>query len=374
MTRETFRKGEYLFKMGEKAEKLYYVSKGIIRLPEINLFMQAGQIIGEMGIFSPEKNRTASAVAEEDVEAYTLTSDEVKALISREPALGINIIQLSIKRFIEQLKAETAARERINTELRIARDIQASLLPRTFPAFPDRNEFDLYAIMEAAKEVGGDLYDFFLVNDKKLCVLVGDVSGKGVPAALFMAVSKALLKSEAMRGYPVGEILARVNNLICPDNCESMFVTVFCLLLNTDTGEAECCSAGHNPPLLCSSSGAAEYLDLPQGVVIGFEENCQYQSKTLRLNPGELLLLYTDGVTEAENSREEVFSESRLKACVWGICNPDVRNVIERVQAEIARHAQTHPQSDDITILALKYNGRQASVGCPSGPNSVKAL
>jgi sigma-B regulation protein RsbU (phosphoserine phosphatase) len=358
MRSEKFTKGEYLFKIGDKAEKLYYVAKGVVRLPEINCFMQPGQVIGEMGIFSPGKKRTASAMADVDVETFTLTSEEVRALISRQPALGINLMQLSIKRSLEQIQAETAARERINTELRIAREIQTSLLPRTFPAFPHRNEFDVYAVMEPAKEVGGDLYDFFFVSDQRLCALVGDVSGKGVPAALFMAVSKALLKSEAMRGYPVSEILARVNNLLCPDNPECMFVTVFCLILNTETGEAECCSAGHQPPLLCNSSGPAEYLDLPEGVVIGFQENCQYRSRTVRLNPGQMLLLYTDGVTEAENSREQPFSETRLKDCLSGLHDTGVRQVIDRVQAELALHTQGYPQSDDITMLVLKYNGR----------------
>ncbi len=357
MCRENFRKGEYLFKVGDRAEKLYYVGKGVIRLPELNCFINAGQVIGELGIFSPGKQRTASAVAEEDVEAYTMGGDEVKRLMSVDPGLGINLIQLSIKRLIENLKAETQARERINTELRIARDIQASMLLRTFPPFPDRKEFEIYAMMEPAKEVGGDLYDFFLVDENRLFVMVGDVSGKGVPAALFMAISKALLKSEAMRGYPASEIVARVNNLICLDNPECVFVTVFCLILNTATGEAECCSGGHNPPLLCTNDGVVDYLDVPHGPVVGFQEYYNYQSKTIRLQPGEMLLLYTDGVTEAENPRAEHFSEKGLKACVSVLHDRELREVIAGVSQEVALHAQTQPQSDDITMLALRYKG-----------------
>jgi sigma-B regulation protein RsbU (phosphoserine phosphatase) len=357
MTRETFKKGEYLFKLGDRAEKLFYVGKGLIRLAELNRFVQPGQVIGEMGIFSPGRERTASAVAEEDLEVYTMGGDDVKRLISRDPALGINLIQLAIKRLMENLKVETEARERINTELRIARDIQSSMLPRTFPPFPRRPEFEIFAMMEPAKEVGGDFYDFFFVDENRLCVLVGDVSSKGVPAALFMAISKALLKSEALRGYPATEILARVNNLICPDNPECMFVTVFCLIFNATTGEAECCSAGHNPPLLCTSDGAVEYLDSPQGMVVGFRENLVYHSRTIRLKPGELLLLYTDGVTEAENSRLEAYSEQRLKSCVSALRHRELVELISGVRQDIALHAQSQPQSDDISMLALKYKG-----------------
>ena len=357
MCREDFRKGEFLFKIGERAEKLYYINKGVIRLPELNCNVKAGQVIGEMGIFSPGKERTASAVAEDEVETYTMGCDEVKRLFSRDPGLGINMIQLSIKRMIENLKAETAARERIKTELRVARDIQASMLPRTFPPFPGRKDFEIYAMMEPAKEVGGDLYDFFLVDEKRLCVIVGDVSGKGVPAALFMAISKALLKSEAMRGYSASEIVARVNNLISPENPECMFVTVFCLILNTETGEAECCSGGHNAPLLCTNGGAVNYLDTPSGMVVGFQANSDYQSKTIRLKPGEMLLLYTDGVTEAQNPRSECFSENRLRECVSALRHLELREVIDGVKREVVLHAQTQPQSDDITMLALKYWG-----------------
>ena len=357
MSRENFRKGEYLFRMGDVAEKLFYIAKGVIRLPELNRFVKAGQVIGEMGIFAPDQQRIASAMAEEDVEAFTMGRDEVRRFMSRDPGMAIDLIQLSIKRLIENLKVETEARERINSELRIARDIQTTMVPRTFPPFPGRKEFDIFAMMEPAKEVGGDLYDFFLVDQNRLCILVGDVSGKGVPAALFMAISKTLLKSEAMRGYKAGEILARVNNLLCPDNPNCMFVTVYCLILNTETGETECCSGGHNRPLLRTNDGVVEYLDAPPGFVLGFQENFSFESRTIHLKPGEMIFLYTDGVTEAQNARLELFSDKRLKACISALRDRELREIIEGVKQEIALHAQTEPQSDDITMLAVKYNG-----------------
>jgi len=357
MSREHFKKGEYLFKMGDRAEKLFYIGKGVIRLPELNRSIRAGQVIGEMGIFSPDKERTASAMAEEDVEVYTMGRDEVRRFMSRDPGMAIDLIQLSIKRLIENLKVETEARERINSELRIAREIQTTMVPRTFPPFPDRKEFEIFATMEPAKEVGGDLYDFFFVEQNRLCVLVGDVSGKGVPAALFMAISKTLLKSEAMRGYPASEILARVNNLLCPDNPNCMFVTVYCLILNTETGELECCSGGHNRPLLCANNGSVEYLEAPAGFVIGVQEDFKFESRKIRLKPGEMIFLYTDGVTEAQNSRLDLFSDQRLKACVSALRDRELREIIGGVKQEIALHAQTEPQSDDITMLVLKFHG-----------------
>src|SRR5215471_1317253 len=205
MKRELFRKGEYLFRAGDSADKLFYIARGALRLPEIKKRIPSGQVIGEMGIFSPGKTRTASAVCEEDVEAYTWTFTQVLDFFREDPGLALNLLQVSNKRFIENLKAETEASARIKSQLSVAREIQASMLPRTFPPFPERNEFEIYATMDAAEEVGGDFYDFFFAEKNKLCLIIGDVSGKGVPAALFMAISKALLKSEAMRGYGPGE-------------------------------------------------------------------------------------------------------------------------------------------------------------------------
>src|SRR5262249_30298637 len=232
-----------------------------------------------------------------------------------------------------------------------------SMLPRTFPPFPGRKDFEIYALMEPAKEVGGDLYDFFLVHQHKLCALVGDVSGKGIPAALLMALSKTLLRSEAMQGYPAAEILARVNNALCAENRECMFVTVFCVLLDTRTGEAECCSAGHNPPLFYSSNGAIEFMEGTPGLLIGFEENLRYESKTVRLSPGDTLFLYTDGVTEAENAKQEPFTEERLKASVCQRRLLGLEQIIAGVRQDITQFTQGQPQSDDLTLLALRFHG-----------------
>jgi sigma-B regulation protein RsbU (phosphoserine phosphatase) len=305
-----------------------------------------------MGLFSPGRRRTASAVSEETVEAYTMGRDEVVQLFSLNPSLALELMQLSNKRFIQNLRAETEAKERIKSELRIAREIQASMLPRMFP---DRAEFELYATMDAAEEVGGDFYDFFFVNPTKLCLVIGDVSGKGVPAALFMAVSKALLRSEAMRDYPPHEVLARVNQLLCPENQICMYVTVFCLMLDTRTGVAEYCNGGHPAPLVTNESGRVEQLEAPQGAVLGVMENAVYESRRQVLSKGDLLLFYTDGVTEAINPQYQLFSDKRLQSCLTPNSKRPVAEVVAEIRRKIGDYAQGQPQSDDITMLGLRF-------------------
>ena len=366
MHKECFTKGEYLFKAGDKADRLFYIHKGYIRLPEINKVVKAGQVIGEMGVFSPGRERTASAICEEDLEAYTMDREEVMEFFRSDPSLAIELLQVSNKRFIENIKAEAEAKERIQSELRIAHDIQASMLPRMFPPFPERKDFEIFATMDPAREVGGDFYDFFLVNKNKLCLVIGDVSGKGVPAALFMAISKALFKSEAVRGFPANEIISRVNNLLCQDNQMCMFVTVFVMLLNTETGEVEYCSGGHNPPLLCIRNGSVEYVQALKGMGVGVLENSKCISRKMTLKPGDLFFLYTDGITEAMNSQQQLFSDARLKSCVARLCDLDLPEIVAGVRQEIAAHVGEEAQSDDITMLALRYKGRPILAGGPS--------
>jgi serine phosphatase RsbU (regulator of sigma subunit) len=355
MKKETFKRGASLFKAGDPAEKMFYIHKGALRLVELNKIVGAGQFIGEMGIFSPLKTRTASAVCEEDLETYTMGRDEIINFFSRDPNLAITLIQISIKRFIENLKVETEARERIASELRIASEIQMSMLPKVFP---QRQEFELYAMMDPAKEVGGDFYDFFFVNEKTLCCVIGDVSGKGVPAALFMAITKTVLKTEALLGLSAEEIIARVNAILCPDNQTCLFVTIFCALIDIETGKVEFCNAGHNPPLVCDASGCSEYLKIPSGFVVGVMENTKCENRKLVLKPDDLLFFYTDGVTEAMNPQHEMFTENKLKNSLTQVRDRDLQTLVHDLREEIKIFAQDEPQSDDITMLALRYKGK----------------
>jgi sigma-B regulation protein RsbU (phosphoserine phosphatase) len=357
MKKESFKKGEFLFKSGDSADKMFYIDKGSLKLAEINKVIRKGEVIGEMGIFSPFKQRTASAVCEEDLEVYTMGRDEVVKFFAHDPNLAISLIQLSIKRFIENLKAETAARERIESELRIAHEIQNSMLPQKFPPFPDRKEFDIFATMDPAKEVGGDFYDFFFVDENKLCVIIGDVSGKGVPAALFMAISKTLFKTVALQGFSTDEVVLRVNNILCPDNQTCMFVTVFCLMLDLKSGEMEFCNGGHNPPLVCDAGGCFDFIKVPKGFVVGAMESTKCESWKLTLKPNDIILLYTDGVTEAMNPKNELFSEGRLKQALVPLKDKPITEIVSGMRQEVFRFADGALQSDDITMLVLRYNG-----------------
>ena len=362
MKKETYKKGDVLFNKGDAADKMYYINKGCIRLVELNKVIQEDQVIGEMGIFSPFKERTASAVCEEDLEAYTMGKDEVIKFFSADPQLAISLIQLSIKRFIENLKAETQARERIESELRVARDIQASMLPQQFPPFPDRKEIDIFALMDPAKEVGGDFYDFFFIDKNRLCVIIGDVSGKGVPAALFMAISKTLLKTEAMLGLRADEIIFRVNNILYPENKACMFVTLFCMILNTETGELEFSNGGHNPPLICGENRCFDFFEVPKGCVVGVMENSKFTCKQIMLKRNDIIFLYTDGVTEAMNPQNQLFTEGRLRENLENSKekHTDLKELIVAMREGIRTYANGAVQSDDITMVALRYHGKGA--------------
>lgn len=269
---------------------------------------------------------------------------------------AFQVMRDSLKEYIRDLTETTAAKERIQSELRVATDIQTSLLPRIFPAFPDRPEFDIFASMDPAKEVGGDFYDFFFIDDNRLCFLIADVADKGVPAALYMMVAKTLLKTEAQRTGAPNEILSRVNTILSADNENCMFVTVFCAILDTRTGEVQFANAGHNPPLVGTSDGFA-YMSPKVGFVLGPMPDSAYECESLVLQPGNILFLYTDGVTEAKNPAAELFGEQRLLAALQRSGGADLTELIHFIRAEVARHAAGAPQSDDVTMLAVRFKG-----------------
>lgn len=270
---------------------------------------------------------------------------------------NFQVMKESLKEYIKNLTETTAAKERIQSELKVATDIQASLLPRLFPAFPDRPEFDIYASMDPAKEVGGDFYDFFFIDETNLCFLIADVADKGVPAALYMMVAKTLLKSEGQRLGEPDQILASVNTILAADNDSCMFTTVFCAILDTGTGEVRFANAGHNPPLLIKSQGGIRYLAIQPGFVLGPMPDIVYATERLTLHPGDVLFLYTDGVTEAKNPAEELFGEPQLLQALQRASGDDLTAMIHAIRAEVTAHANGAPQSDDVTMVAIKYKG-----------------
>jgi sigma-B regulation protein RsbU (phosphoserine phosphatase) len=267
-------------------------------------------------------------------------------------------MQDSLKRYIKDLTETTAAKERIESELKIAREIQMSIIPKIFPPFPDRPEFDIYAFIEPAKEVGGDLYDFFFIDDDHICFMIGDVSGKGVPASLFMAVTKTLFKANTDEGIKPDEILTRLNNELARDNESCMFVTIFCGILNTKTGEVLYSSAGHNPPLVLCREKGAEYLGTSGGVAVGALEGLSFKTEKLVLHPGDCLFMYTDGVTEAANLKDELFSEKRLRNDLSPLADRPIKAIVSSLMEKIEDFSQGAPQADDITMMIIKYFGR----------------
>ncbi len=267
-------------------------------------------------------------------------------------------MQEALAQYIANLKETTAAKERIESEINIAREIQLSIIPKLFPAFPDRDEFDIYAILESAKAVGGDLYDFFFIDEDYLYFAIGDVSGKGVPASLFMAVTQTLSRAKTDKDLNAGEIVSGINKDLCRDNDTSMFVTYFQCILNIKTGEMEYCNAGHNPPFIINQEGQIKKLENRHGLPMGVLDMDPYAFDKTILLPGDYIVLYTDGVTEAMNINNEEFGEERLVRLLENIQGK--KNVKESTQLildatrEFAGEAE---QSDDITILILKYKG-----------------
>jgi serine phosphatase RsbU (regulator of sigma subunit) len=267
----------------------------------------------------------------------------------------------ALKEYVANLAETTSAKERIESELKIAHAIQMSFLPKRLLPTRQPSAFDLEAVLEPAKEVGGDLYDYFFVDDDHLFFVVGDVSDKGVPAALFMAVTKTLIKGIASRDTLPSEVLARVNRELCTENSEAMFVTVFCGTLDLRTGELRYSNAGHNPPLAIRGGGGAEWLDVPPGFVLGVDVDSPYETRCGRLATGDMLLVYSDGVTEAMNPQRQLFSDSRLKDVAAGCTGKAAAETVQSVLGSTRAFAAGATQSDDITILAVRYRGPSAN-------------
>jgi sigma-B regulation protein RsbU (phosphoserine phosphatase) len=301
---------------------------------------------------------TAQRLATGDFEAplpEIRTHDEVARLTA-----AFDQMRRDLRHYIADLTATTAAKERIAGELSAAREIQMSIVPKLFPPLPNRPDIDLYAMLIPALEVGGDLYDFALLDDDHLYVAIGDVSGKGVPASLLMAVGKTLLKSTVQTVRAPARALMHVNNEIAEDNESCMFITMFCGILNLRTGDFIYANAGHNPPLLVRQDGTVERLDERPSPALGARTGVAYPSYSRRLRLGDLLVLYTDGVTEAMNPGNVMFGESGLLSYLQREGRQKARTLLEGLGRTVEAHAAGAPQSDDITALAVRYCDRPA--------------
>ena len=280
------------------------------------------------------------------------SGDEIGQLAER-----FNRMQDDLRAYMENIRAVTAEKERIGAELNVATQIQADMLPQIFPPFPERTEFELFGSMDPAKEVGGDFYDFFMVDDDHIALVVADVSGKGVPAALFMVISKTLIKNRTLMGGGPAEILTDVNNQLCEGNEAELFVTVWLAIIQISTGKGLAANAGHEHPALKRKDGQFELIKYRHSPAVATMEGIRFKEHEFELHPGDTLIEYTDGVTEATNAQEELFGNDRLVNSLNNNYNDDPMVLLKTLRNDIDSFVEDAPQFDDITMLGFHYNG-----------------
>ena len=290
---------------------------------------------------------------EESIQATINTKDEIEELFE-----SFKQMYCDIREYIDRLGVVTAEKERIGAELDVARHIQGSMLPCIFPAFPERPEIDVYATMAPAKEVGGDFYDFFMVDDTHLAIVMADVSGKGVPAALFMVIGKTLIKDHTTPDRDLGAVFTEVNKLLCESNSEELFITAFEGVLDLVTGEFVYVNAGHEMPFISKAGGNFEPQKIPAGFVLAGMEGMKYRAGSMTLEPGDKLFQYTDGVTEATNIDNELYGMERLGKVLNKVKNGTPSEVLPAVKRDIDEFVGDAPQFDDITMLCLEYKAK----------------
>ncbi|MBX3485384.1 SpoIIE family protein phosphatase [Phenylobacterium sp.] len=280
-------------------------------------------------------------------------SDEVGSL-----AEAMTAMIARLQRYLIDMEQATAARERVEGELSAARDIQVGMLPRRFPPFPARTDVDIFALLESAKQVGGDLYDYVLVDEHRLFFVVGDVSGKGVPAALFMAMTTTLFKATALTAMTIGEVIARVNAELSRDNAAQMFVTAFAGVLDLRTGRVDYAVGGHEPPFLRRADGAITRLPKARGIALGVFEEAEFETASCQLAPGDALILFTDGVSEATNAAEDLYTIARIETALsTALPDSSARGIAQGLAEDVRVFVGEAPQADDVAILVVRYEG-----------------
>lgn len=316
------------------------------------LFIVARSISEPITSLATAAQRVAAGELEQELRIHTRT-EEVQNL-----ATAFRKMTRDLKMRMDELRYTTTVKERIEGELSAARSIQISLVAKTFPAFPERHEIDLHAIIKPARAVGGDFYDFHFVDPERLCLVAADVAGKGVPAALYMSVSKTLLRANTELAGSPPELLAKVNNDLCDQSSDSgMFVSLALGLLNVRNGEFQLGNAGHPAPLRLSSNGDVESLQSPSGVALGAWRDLPYSTTTHQLEPGDTLLFFTDGVTEAVDDQGQFYSIGRLRDRFAGLKAEPVERITRALVRDVRSFAGTQEQADDLTLLAIRWNG-----------------
>ena len=339
----------------KRSQTIIFLCSGVLLLLSI-----AGAIIVAKRIVNPIEHMTkrieeisGTDLAFEMEDTYR-TKDEIEVL-----AEAFTTLSERTREYIEQITHITAEKERIGAELELATKIQADMLPNIFPAFPTRPEFDIYASMTPAKEVGGDFYDFFLIDDDHLGMVMADVSGKGVPAALFMVIAKTLLKYRSQMGGTPAGILEVVNNQLCEGNDADLFVTVWLAILEISTGKVIEANAGHEHPALCRNGQKWELVIYDHSPALAVMEDMEFEEREFYLKPGDSLYVYTDGVAEATNAENELYGNDRMVDALNQSPDAKPKEISANVDADVQKFVGEAPQFDDLTMLCLKYYGSQ---------------
>lgn len=267
-----------------------------------------------------------------------------------------------IKSYVENINNAAKEREKMGSELMIAKTIQFSTIPNDFPPYPDRKEFDIYALMETAKEVGGDFYDFYFIDENHFMFLIADVSGKGIPAALFMMRTKTLVKNLAEMGYTPRELIQKINEKVCLDNQQGYFVTLFAGIVNLINGELTCLNCGHTPPLVKRHNTGFDYLKIEPNIALGVTNDIDFQVYETKLIPGDIIFLYTDGLTDIVNPNKVMFGEDRLKSTINEIQSPICQNILTVIKDNLVNYMDNEPPADDMTMLIFKYNSSTSEI------------
>jgi sigma-B regulation protein RsbU (phosphoserine phosphatase) len=277
--------------------------------------------------------------------------------------INLEDMELTIEKAIEQIKfVKNAQHEHsqltsIQSDLKIANEIQQTILPKKFPPWPHIHTFDIYASMKAAAYIGGDFYDFFLIDNDRLGLVIADVSGKGIPAAIFMAISRTVIRAIALTENSASACMKRSNLIICQESVNDMFVTAFYAILNISSGVITYCNAGHNPPIVIRHNAQASFVPLTRDCILGALPEASFHEKELRMTPGDALLLYTDGVTEAMNPQSELYGTERLLRLSQSLANATPREAVRQVSDQLETFGNGAVQSDDVTMLCIKYKG-----------------
>lgn len=350
------RRDVILHELYSTSRNIIYLFLGGVLLLFVFTYFIIKKLVRPLEDFSRAAQVIASGHFDEELPVVK-SGDEMKELHD-----SFAYMQSSLSEYVAELQLTTATKERIESELSIARDIQMGMTPKIFPPFPERHDVDLHAILKPAKEVGGDLYDFF-IEENRLYFAIGDVSGKGVPASLFMAITRSLFRTLSSRVDSPAEIVVKMNNSVAENNESAMFVTLIVGILDLSTGVLKYCNAGHNPPVLVHPDGRVEFMKIKTNLFVGVMDKYEYAEEEITLERGTKIFLYTDGVTEAENEKHELYSDQQLLDTLAENASSDVREMIDVVLASVAAHVKGADPSDDLTMLVIHYEFKSDANG-----------